>query len=260
MQQRSACDSAARISIEPWATHYRQIVADCDKALADLPADESPVEEKHQSALASLFVASSGLAIMLGGALETEKKNASTALNSAVALEIQKKITAGELIAKEALNSAVQAEIKRLTDAGEFVPKATVTQLCSEANTNGMAAGETKVRNEITAEKAAATKVNERKAVLQTASFPIPDTDVEKLLGGTDEEFAARKTKAEQRIAGLKAKGFAINSAALLTNVWRTDAEYASFEKMIGEIPALKSTHEPFAGGPAAGGAPTRMI
>ncbi len=254
-QQRAACLTAAQAAQEPFASQYKDIVRQCDEALAALPADDQPVEDKHNTALASLFVSSNGLCMLLNSALETERRNS----GSAVQTEITRRVTAGELFTKDSLASAVQSEIKKLTDAGEYVPKATVTQLCSEAKTNGLTEGETRVRNEMAAKAAAEQKIAERKTALQTAGFPVPETDMEKFLGGTDEEFNARRTRAQTRQEALKTQGYVIQSAHLLTNLWREDAEYKAFEKTIEEIPALKSNADPLAvGSPKA--APTLMI
>ncbi|OHD27384.1 MAG: hypothetical protein A2Y38_01890 [Spirochaetes bacterium GWB1_59_5] len=258
LQQKASCEAAAKISDEPFAQQYRDIASQCDLALAGLPADDQPVEEKHSTALASLLAASTSLCTLLTGALDTHKKNQAASLASAVTAEVTRRIQAGELIEKASLTAAIDAEITRRTTAGELVIKATVDQLCSTAKTNGIAEGEQKVRNEMAAQQQAAQKIAERKTALQTASFPLPGADTQ--LGGTDEEYAARKTKAETRRTALQTAGFKALGPELLANVWADDPAYKAFENTIANIPALKSTADPAAGGGGAGAPGTVFI
>lgn len=247
-QQRQALCSMADNLEEPLKGHFNNLKKKYDDVLDSLPPTEqvpAALEAgKHLSALYSILSAANGLMCSLNSALNGVK-TAGAALNSeAISKAVQDKIAAGELYPKSVLDSKVTAEIERLTKSGDYVPKATVQQLCSEAKNAGIVEGEAKVRQETNASAEKARLVETRKAQVQTAGLPLPELEVEKILGGSETDFAATLKKAQDRFAGLK-KHSALNSKSpLMAKIWLRESEFSTFEQL------LKDTiGEPLAGG-----------
>lgn len=248
--QTQLCSTTETQLEEPFRTTFKGIKAEFDTILASLPAAEAVVQDV-EAHLQSLWTCFNSLNLLFTTLTAGRKAPDATALNSAVEAEIAKRITAGELFAKDVIPVKVKEQVASLTTAGELVPKETVTQLCADAKANGITEGETKVRNEIAAKAALDAKVAERKTALQTAGHPIPDADVDKLLGGTDEEFAAHKARMETQLAEFGKKGIQLNSESpVRAKAWLAADQFKGFLALTDGIPALKSGGgEPFAGG-----------
>lgn len=246
--QRQALCSMADGLEEPLKGHFNTLKKKYDEVLDSLPPTEqvpAALEAgRHLSALYSILSAANGLMCSLNSALNSVK-TAGAALNSeAVNKAIQDKIATGELFPKSVFDSKVTAEVERLTKSGEYVSKATVQQLCSEAKNAGILEGENKVRQESQASADRARLVETRKTQVQTAGLPLPETEIEKILGGSETEFAAQLKKAQDRFGNLK-KHSALNSKSpLMAKIWLADSEFSTFEQL------LKDTiGEPLAGG-----------
>ena len=127
--------------------------------------------------------------------------------------------------------------------------KATVTQLCADAKLLGLTEGEKKVRDEQIAAAALAAKVTERKGVLSTAGLPLPDAEVDRLLGGPDTEFAAHRARCEAQLGEFAKRGIQLNAAsAARAKVWLPTEQFNGFLALADGIPALKGpSAEPFA-------------
>ncbi len=213
-------------------------------------AATEPNAEQVQS-LCSAITSFNSLFTLLNETLADARKNFATQLNSAVETEIKRRMDAGELIGKEAVAVRVQQEVSTLTSKGDLVPKETVNQLCATAKATGLTEGEAKVRTEVAAKEALATKVKERTATLQTAGLPIPEAEVEALLGGTDEVFNAHKARCEKQLGDFKSKGLQLNADnPLRAKAWLDEGKFKDFLGMADAIPALKRAGgELFAGG-----------
>jgi hypothetical protein len=260
--QRQALCSMADGLEEPLKGHFNTLKKKYDEVLDALPPTEqvpAALEAgRHLSALYSILSAANGLMCSLNSALNSVK-TAGAALNSeAVNKAIQDKIATGELFPKSVFDSKVAAEVERVVavrkDSGEYVSKATVQQLCSEAKNAGILEGENKVRQESQASADRARLVETRKTQVQTAGLPLPEAEIEKILGGSETEFAAQLKKAQDRFGNLK-KHSALNSKSpLMTKIWLADSEFSTFEQL------LKDTiGEPLAGG-SSGEKPPVMI
>lgn len=236
-QQRQALCSMADNLEEPLKGHFNNLKKKYDDVLDSLPPTEqvpAALEAgKHLSALYSILSAANGLMCSLNSALNGVKA-AGAALNSEVISKaVQDKIAAGELFPKSVLDSKVTAEIARLAKSGDYVPKATVQQLCSEAKNAGIAEGENKVREEVNASAEKTKLVEARKTQVQTAGLPLPESEIEKILGGSDTDFAATLKKAQDRFAGLK-KHSALNSKSpLMAKIWLGESEFSTFEQLL---------------------------
>lgn len=250
-QQRQALCSMADNLEEPLKGHFNNLKKKYDDVLDSLPPTEqvpAALEAgKHLSALYSILSAANGLMCSLNSALNGVK-TAATALNSeTLARAVQDKITAGELVPKSVLDGKVTAEIERLAKSGDYVPKATVQQLCSEARSAGIAEGESKVRQEASASAEKAKLVETRKAQVHTAGLPLPESEIERVLGGSESDFAATLKKAQDRFAGLKRHSALNSKSPLMAKIWLGEPEFVTFEQL------LKDTiGEPLAGGPRA--------
>lgn len=249
-QQRTQACSTGAAYTGPLKQVFDQLVSDIDAWLDKLPKDEIPGDWSLECQLDCLFnVLTQAQAAASLVTLEHSKLMNGEQFASALTVEINKRVTAGELFTKDGVSAHVKAQL----DAGEIVSKERLTQLCSEAKIQGFGEGETKVRNEIAAETTATKLIGERKALLQAASLPLPEAELEKaILGGTDEQFAARKTAFETRRESLKKEGIQLASDEALANLWLDDAAYKGFEKTIKSLPQLKFNANPLAG--AAGG------
>jgi len=253
-QQKTALCSAIELLEDPEKSQFKSLLPGYDEVLAVLPDDETkPADEKLVNSLTSSNSLINSLLSVLNGlkqklAIKTAA-SASAATPEQVEAALTAKVNAGELIMATALNSRILSAIGEKTRAGELVAKETVTQLCSEAETNGAAKGEKKVRDEIAVVAAAAKKIGERKTLLASANLPCPEAAIEAILAGTDEEFSAAKTKTEGRLADLKTKGIALNSKSpLLAKVWLPDDQYNSFVLLAQETLG-GARHNPFATG-----------
>lgn len=242
---------------EPWLTHFNNIKSQYDALLAQLgTTDQVPAAldaSAQLSALYSMLVSANSLTALIGSQMQMMKQTSATQLNSAVEAAIAEKLAAGELVKADAVIVKVQEAITSKTQAGELVPREQHTQLCSAAKATGLEEGKAAVLEEQKAEALRKQTIETRKAALQTAGLPLPETDLEKLLGGTDEEFAAVQTKVDTRVKTLKAKNAFHSQIGKF--MWLGDSEYAAFEALAGEI--RKSTSEPLAQpNPQPGAAP----
>ena len=176
-------------------------------------------------------------------------------LASGITTEIERRITAGELVAKATVDTQVAAAITAKTASGDLIPKEIHTQLCSASKTAGITEGAEAERRKVTEAQQRETLIATRKEALQTAGFVLPPADLSKILGETEETFTAAKTTAEARAKKLSDEGYQLN-AELLANVWLDDASFGRVEKILTATPSLKIKPEPFAGGPPAPSAP----
>ena len=260
------CGMADNLS-EPWKTHFTDLKKHYDDALASLPpTDQVPaaMEANHNlSCFYSCLANASALASMLGSAMDTMvKKNAetvATALASAVGADIEKQIAAGTLFKPEGIQIKLTAHVAELTKTGELVLKETLTQLCSEASRLGLEAGEKKVRDEVVATAARQAVITTRKAGLQTCGLPVPDARLESVLAGTEDEFKAAQTLAQNRIAALQKRGVALNSNSPLgAKVWLPEEQWQVFESLAVET--LKGGGDPLVTSPATRERPRVMV
>jgi hypothetical protein len=236
--------SSLELLDEPLRGMFVKIKEEFDTKLAALPPTEQvpaslDLSYQLQSLWSCLYSVNSMIQI-----LNQSLTGMKSAQASALTAEIEKQVAEGKLLTPEAVAAKVTAELEAKTKAGELVPQAEVASLCSAAKTNGLAEGEKKVRDEITAAEAVAQTVGARKTALQTASFPLPNVD--EVLRGTDEQFNAAKATAEARLADLKSKGISLN-ADLMSKVWLAEPAYNDFRTLVESIPALKG-EQPFAG------------
>lgn len=220
--QRQALNGLVTQLADPWKTHFTGLDGQYEQMLALLPADtEAGDPEKTANVALALFSQTNALCALLGANIKT----------SADAL-VAARITSGELIAKADLDTHVTTALNGKVTAGELFTKERHTQLCTEAE----ARGEKKVRDEIALATEAAKVIETRKGEVATAGLPIPDADMLKMLAGTPEEFAARKTKAESRIEKLRTDGIVLNAKSpLLAKVWLDDTAYAAWEQIAKE-------------------------
>lgn len=257
--QQQIC-AAVDLLDSPFKETFLGIKAEFDSVVAKLPLTDAvpaalELSQQLQSLWSCLYSVNS-LVTFLNGSLDSMKKNMNGQMNSAVTAELNRRIAAGELIAKENIAVKVQEQVTSMTTAGDLVPKATVTQLCADAKNVGLTEGEKKVRDEFEAKTKLDQKVTERKATLQTAGLPIPDAEIEKLLGGTDDEFAANKTRLETQLAEFKSKGITLAAdSPIRSKAWLPADQFKNFLALTDGIPSLKSNGggEPFANGGAAG-------
>ncbi len=243
--QTQLCGTDPLTLEEPFRATFNGLKAEFEAALAKLPAAEPAPQDLgvQLQSLWSCFYSLNSLFNSLLGSTKAQK--------CAVETEIARQVTAGDLIPRAVLPARVTEQVTAQVTAGELVPKATVEQLCSVAKTNGLTEGEKKVRDEIAAKAAVTAKVAERTTALQTAGLPLPDAEIERLLGGTDEEFAAHRTRVEAHLAQFKDKGIqlAANSTAR-AKAWLAADAFKGFLALADGIPSLKGGGaEPFANG-----------
>lgn len=249
-QRTQACSTAAAYT-GPLKQLFEKLITDIDAWLDKLPKDEVPGDWSLECQLDSLFsILTQAQAAASLVTLEHSKLMNGEQFASAVDAEIGKRIASGVLFNKDGVTTYVQTQL----DAGEMVSKARLTQLCAESKLQGMTEGEQKVKSEIAATAAQEKLIGERRGLLQAASLPLPERELEvAILGGTEEQFAARKTAFETRRAALKQEGIQLASDEALTNLWLDDAAYKGFEKTIRSLPQLKFNANPLAGGAAGG-------
>lgn len=231
---------------EPWLTHFNNIKGQYDALLAQLgTTDQVPAAldaSAQLSALYSMLVSANSLTALIGSQMQMMKQTTATQMNSAIEAAIAEKLTKGELVKADVVSVKVQEAIATATQAGELVPREQHTQLCSAAKSTGLEEGKAALLAEQQAEATRKQTIETRKAALQTAGLPLPEADLEKLLGGTDEEFAATQTKVDTRVKALKAKNAFHSQIGKF--MWLDDANFAAFEALAGDI--RKSTgHEP---------------
>lgn len=255
---------------EPWLTHYRKIKNDYDSALKGLgPSDQVMAAldaKRHLNCLYSILSSANNMCSMLTNSIVDMKKNAATALNSAVEAAIAERIRNGELVAKADIESRVTAGMKAGVDAeitsrigkGDLIAKDTHTQLCSAAKELGLKEGKESAEQAAKAEKNRVETVERRKNLLVTNGIPVPLTDIEKALGGTDAEFEGRQTTAKSRMQNLMEKGLNLNADnAAWDNIWKEEAAYKTFESLAESL----VSGEPFATGKSrAASAPSGPI
>lgn len=267
-QQRQSVCSMADCLEEPWKSHFNSLKGEYDKALEALPAsDQAPAAleaNRHLQYFCSLLCQATALNHALGAHMQSLKSTNQQAFNSAVEAALAERIKNGIVVPAAEVNSrvnsgvdaAVTAEIERRIKAGELLAKETATGLATQARENGLKEGRELLQKEIDLKTAASQQAEGRKAKLATAGFPVPDKDIIALLGGTDEEFDKRKKEAEGRLEGLKKKNSALNSKnAVWGAVWLPESEWKSFEKIIADIPGMNGSQvpEPLAGGGGGG-------
>ena len=231
--------SAIDLLDEPWKSQFTAVKAGLDKELEALPpSDQIPAALAANNLLQSLFSQFCNFSSMFTGftaQLSTLRASVASAqpsaasLASAVDAEIAKRIQEGKLF------DAAGLEVKIAEAKTGLTPKAEVESLCSAAKLTGIAEGKSLERAAQEQAAAAAKKIEERKTACSTASIPLPAAELEKILGGTDEEFTARKTKAETRLAELAGFGVSLASAdgVFGTKLWADDAAYNDFRDLV---------------------------
>ncbi len=249
---RVQMNSAATAFSEPLKNIFAEITTKFDAVLASLPKDEAIADwclENQLENLFSLLAQASAVASMAGLELSQLKADLGKNLNSGVTAEIDRRITAGELVTKAAFDLQLASALKLKIEAGELVPKEMHTQLCSAAKTAGITEGATAERLKVTEVEQRQTLVKTRSEGLTTASIPLPPADLAAILGETEENFTALRTTFDARKKKLTEEGFQLNSE-LLANCWLPAAEFTRFEKILASTPSLKIKPEPFMGGP----------
>jgi hypothetical protein len=242
------CAQSADLLDEPFRSMFTGLKKQFDEKLTAMPPTEMvPAATEMHWQLQSLFYCLDRLNEMVR-TLNQSLSGMKSATASTVSAAIEAQVKEGKLITAEALATAVTAEVENRTKSGELIAKDTVTQMCSTAEGNGMVKGEAKVRQEIAAAADLTKKIGERKTGITTASLPLPPT--EDLLGGTDEEFATRRTTAEGRLKELGEAGFSLNSD-LQARVWLPESAYKDFRALLDTMPGLKGGAQPFATGTA---------
>ena len=242
--QRTQACSTASVFTGPLKIAMEKMVSEIDAVLAKLPTDEARENWCLDNQLDSLFN------LLTLSALELSKvtNGQSEQVASLLTAEIDKRVAAGDLFLKDSLPTLVAAQVKTQVDAGELVTKDRLTQLCSESKMAGFGEGSKKVIDDMAAIEAETKVIGARKASLQAASLPLPDAEVERvILGGTEEQFTARKTAFETRREDLKKEGIQLNSDAALANLWLDEQQYTGFRKLVGNLPQLKFTPNPLA-------------
>jgi hypothetical protein len=249
-----ACSLAAAFG-DPLKSLANDFTAKIDSLIAKLPAGDPPGDWSLETQLENVFgclAQCSALASLAGLEATKLKSEMATQVASGVTADIEKQLASGTLFKAEAVTVKIADAIKVKLDANELVPQTRVTQLCSAAKTEGIAEGEKKAQDAITAAEQTRNLILKRRGELQTASFPLPDAEFESVLGLADAEFGVAKTTAESRIALLEKDGIAMNSD-LLPNIWAPEADFNRFRKTALSIPALKLKAEPLLGGGGAG-------
>ncbi len=252
--QRTQACALSQAYTGPLKQVFDDLIAKVDAFLAGLPSEDKCGDWTLANQLDCLFsYAAQCSACASQATLELSKLNSGQM--SALNTEIQNRITAGTLFTKDNYQTAVDAAVKAKLDAGELVTKTRLDQMCSEVKGVAFEEGAKKAREEHAAEVALNETVGKRKALLQTASLPLPEADLEKIvLGATEEEFNARKAKFETRREDLKKQGIQLNSDAALANLWLEDKAYEGFKRTVESLPALKFTPNPLAGAGAGAG------
>lgn len=247
--------SVAEAFSQPLKDLFKETVTKIDAWLGQLPKDDVPGDWSLEYQLDSLFAIMTQLSAAASlSALEVSKLQTGEQFATALTTEIQKRITAGDLFDKDGLKTQLAAHVKVQVDAGDLVDKTRLTQLCSESKLAGFGEGEQKVRTELAAQEAEGKVITARKALVQAASLPLPDSEIEKtVLGGTDEEFKGRMDLFNTRHESLKAENIQLNADVALANLWLSETAYKGFEKTVKSLPALKFAANPFA---VPGGAP----
>jgi hypothetical protein len=253
-----ACSMAATTS-GPLKQVWDDLAEKYNQILSGLPTTTDGTYDlaSQISCFFSALVNANAVASMATMALGT----ANSTLATNTTLEVNRLVESGELIRKADLAAKIETGVTAKV-AADFVAKDTATQLCSDAKLTGIAEGKAAALADITAAEARKTVIATRSAALTTAGLPLPDAEVEKILGGTEEEFNAAKALFETRKAEIKTAGITLASAPLLAKLWLVEDKYAAFRGYINEIPALKVTPEPFAGGgnPSGAPAPVRVV
>lgn len=201
---------------EPFLGMFQDLKAQYNAILEKLPlTDAVPAAQEaswHLSGFLSCMTSTQALLNFMGGKLnELKTRNSAAPSAEAIAVEVEKVIT-------------------QRVNEGKLFAADKVTTLCSDAKAQGITQGEQNEREKINQEKERIKTIESRKTALTTNSLPLPSAD--EMLGGTDEEYAAKKTTAEARVAKLKEKGVALNSP-LMKDVWGTDAEFAVLERVV---------------------------
>ncbi len=238
--RQQACGMAEALP-EPWKQHFKDLKDQFNAFLAKLPPTDqvsAAFDANHHLAMyAQCLASAASLASMLGAQMNAVMTDiggrVSVALNAAVDTEITKRITEGALVKKEAVDGLVTAAINGKVTAGDLLDKTMHTQLCAAAKDAGILEGKKAVETENAAKAAKVTLINTRKTGLQTAGLPLPESALEHLLAGSEEEFNALKTKAEQRRTALQAKGVAFNAKSPLNGkLYLPDDQWPVFEEL----------------------------
>lgn len=123
----------------------------------------------------------------------------------------------------QAVASAVASEIDARVTAGDLVKKDIHVTLCSQAKADGITEGENKVRGEIEQEKERVRVMGERRQLVTRNGLPLPKDEA--LLGGTDEEFKAREETAKARVKEMSGFKVALNSP-VMDYVWGSESDF----------------------------------
>lgn len=240
---------------EPWKSQFAAVKNGLDAELEALPpSDQIPAALAANNLLSSLFSQYCNFSSMFTGftaQLSALRASVATAapsaasLASAVDAEIAKRIAEGKLF------DAAGLEVKLTEAKTGLTPKPEVESLCAAAKLTGIEEGKTLERAAQEAAAAVKAKIEERKTACSTASIPLPAAELEKILGGTDEEFTARRTKAEARLTELKGFGVSLASAdgVFGTKLWADDAAYNDFRDIVKTF-ASQEKADPFATAP----------
>ena len=245
---------------EPWKSQFQAVKHGLDHELEGLPpTDQIPAALAANSCLQSVHSALCQVNACFSGymgqiaSLRTSLNAAPTAASVATAIEaeVAKRMQDGKLFDAAGVEVQITAALSR--DAATKVPKAELQSLCAVAKTEGIAEGRRLQKQEMDAAAAIAKKVDERKTALSTASIPLPLADLEKLLGGADDEFNAAKTKAEARLTELKELGVSNCALPVFGKVWGDDATFTEFRELCKSFVSAEKP-DPFAvgGGTAA--------
>lgn len=243
----------------PFLAAYEAMKADCNAWIKKLePTDAAGAALEFDAMLSSMCSAMSNAQTQMAHLWDqlqlARAKNPMDAaqvqaqLASAVAVEVEKLVAAGDVIPKAALDARIAA--------GDLVLKEMHTETCSQVKLAGIEEGEKRVRDEYVAKDATARLVGERRVLVQTAGLPIPAADLEAILGAPAETFTAAQTEAAKRSAFLKENRISLNSA-FHHKIWGAADQWALVEASVATIVSERgSPHDPF----AAGGGGTENI
>lgn len=153
----------------------------------------------------------------------------------------------------KAVADAVATEIEARVTAGDLVKKDIHVTLCSQAKTEGITEGESRVRGEIEQEKERVRIIGERRQLVTKNSLPPPKDEA--LLGGTEDEFKTREATAKARVKELAAFKVALNSP-VMDYVWGSESDFnavkagLSIQRASGSTPAQPLAKPPEADKP----------
>lgn len=240
----------------PFLQTYDALKADCNAMLAKLqPTDQAGLALEFDAMLTQIVSAMVGAQSVMGmlweqlsraqAELTESGTRVQAQLASAVTVEIEKLVTAGELVRKAALDERISK--------GELIPREVHTEACSQAKLQGVTEGEGRVRGELEAAARRAQLAGERRQLVETASLALPPAALEAILSEPEEIFTAAKVKADERTKFLNDARISLNSS-FRGQVWATDEAWNSTKVAVEELNKLaKGGHEPFTPAPSAG-------